>query len=161
MMVFKRSKVPSEKKVLAAILCSSGYSYRETAKLLGDMSYVAVHNAYQVLSNNLPIPDKKRRLVSIDENQTKLNTQTIVLWLARDAVTGEVLSFRCSMSGSPKDRQAFIDSVLAFCSQRPLLQVGRGPNYPKVLKNLDLYFQIETTPNASIRERIGRFFLGT
>ena len=79
--------------------------------------------------------------------------------MARDADSGEILSFRCSVSKSPQDGKKFIDSVLAVCTERPLLRVGRGPSFPHSLKSLDLYFQIDTS-GTPIRQRISNFFLG-
>jgi len=103
--------------------------------------------------------EKKRRLVTIEENVAYLNSELQgVVWMARDVDSGEILSFRCSASRSLEDGKKFIDSVLAVCAGRPLLRVGRGPNFPHSLKSLDLYFQIDTT--ATIRERISNFFLG-
>jgi hypothetical protein len=49
--------------------------------------------------------------------------------------------------------------VLAACTERPLLRVGRGPSFPNSLRNLDFYFQIDTT--SSFRQKISNFFLGT
>src|SRR2546430_2115953 len=107
----------------------------------------------------LPPMEKKRRLVGIEENATYLNsTQQGVVWMASDLESGEILSFRCSASRSPEDGKKFIDSVLATCIGRPILRVGRGPNFPNSLRSLDLYFQIDTTRN--IRQRISNFFLG-
>jgi len=79
--------------------------------------------------------------------------------MARDVDTGEILSFRCSVSKSPEDGKKFIDSVLAVCTERPILRVGRGPGFPHSLRSLDLYFQIDTTA-TTIREKISNFFLG-
>jgi hypothetical protein len=157
--VIKRSRIPTEKKVLAAILCSSGYTSRDASKLLGGISHVAVHDAHKAVTSTLPPLEKKRRLVSIEENQTYLNSDLqAFLWMARDVDSGEILSFRCSVTGSPEDGKKFIDSVLAVCTERPILRVGRGPGFPNSLKSLDLYFQIDTT--ATIRQRISNFFLG-
>jgi transposase-like protein len=158
--VIKRSRIPTEKKLLGAILCSSGYTYRDASKLLGDISHVAVHDAHKSLSAALPPMEKKGRMVTIQENLVYLNsTSQAVLWLARDLDTGEILSLRCSTSRSPEDGKKFIDSVLATCLGRPILRVGRGPSFPNSLKSLDLYFQIDTT--STIRQRISNFFLGS
>jgi transposase-like protein len=157
--VIKRSRIPTEKKVLAAVLCSSGYTYRDTSKILGGISHVAVHDAHKALTAALPVLVKKRRLVTIEENVAYLNKDIQgVIWMATDVESGEILSLRCSANRSPGDAKRFIDSVLAVCLERPLLRVGRGPNFPHSLKSLDLYFQIDTTP--TIRQRISNFFLG-
>jgi hypothetical protein len=156
--VIKRSRIPTEKKVLGAILCSSGYTYRDTSKLLGGISHVAVHDAHKSMTAALPPLEKKRRLVGIEENVAYLNvTLQGVIWMARDIESGEILSFRCSASRSPEDGKKFIDSVLATCLGRPILRVGRGPSFPNSLRSLDLYFQIDT---ATVRQRISNFFLG-
>ncbi len=162
--IFKRNKIPIERKVQAAILCVSGFSYRRASELMGGVSYVAVHDAFTAMTRALPAPERKhRRCIAIDETQAKLNGQTAFFWLARDVDTGELMTFRCSLSGSPQDGARFVESVLLFCTNRPLVRVGRGPNYPRALKNLDLQFQIETTPinPSGIREKIGRWFLGS
>jgi hypothetical protein len=160
--IIKRSRIPSEKKVLAAVLCFSGYTSRDASKLLGEISHVAVHDSFKAMSAALPRLDKKDRTVTIDENKLYLNTTTdAVIWLARDADSGEILAFRCSVSKSPQDGKKFIDAVLQSCNGRPLLRVGRGPAYPNNLKSLDLYFHIDTAPSTTkIRQRITNFFLG-
>jgi transposase-like protein len=158
--IIKRSRIPIEKKVMAVILCASGYSYRDVSKMMGGMSHVAVHNATKTVMSALPL-EKKRRLVAIEENALHLNGQTEgVVWMARDADSGEILAFRCSVNRSPQDGKKFIDSVLAVCTERPLLRVGRGPNFPHSLRSLDLYFQIDTS-GTPMRQRISDFFLGS
>ena len=141
-------------------MCSSGYTYRDASKLIGDISHVAVHDAHKSLSAALPPLEKKRRMVTIQENVAYLNsTQQGVLLMARDLDSGEVLALRCSANRSPEESKKFIDSVLATCIGRPILRVGRGPDFPNSLKSLDLYFQIDTT--GTIRQRISNFFLGS
>jgi transposase-like protein len=159
--VVKRSRIPIEKKVLAAVMCASGYTYRDASNVLGGISHVAVHDAHKAVMAALPPLERKRRLVTIEENVAYLNSETQgVIWLARDADSGEILSFRCSVSKSPHDGKKFIDSVLAVCTERPLLRVGRGPSFPHSLRSLDLYFQIDTS-GTPIRQRISNFFLGS
>src|SRR5579863_7646398 len=64
---FKRNRVPLVKKVVAAALCNSGYSYREVSRMMGGMSYVAARDAYVSLITSLPQEQKKyRRTVAID-----------------------------------------------------------------------------------------------
>ncbi len=157
--IIRRSKVPAEKKVLAVVLCNSGYPYRDVSKLLGGVSHVAIHNVYKSFMAAMPRPERKRRLVAIDENAVYLNSQTNgVVWLARDVDSGEILSFKCSASRSPEDGKKFVDSVLEVCTERPLLRVGRGANFPHSLKSLDLHFQIDTS--STIRQKITSFLLG-
>jgi len=80
--VIKRSRIPTEKKVLGAILCSSGYTYRDASKLLGGISHVAVHDAHKSMTAALPPLEKKRRLVGIEENTAYLNaTLQGVVWI--------------------------------------------------------------------------------
>ncbi len=162
--IFRRNKVPLEKKVVAGILCASGFSFRQASKLMGGLSYVAIHDAYIALMSVLPSPGKKyRRCVAIDESRERFNGRNAFFWLARDVDSGELLTFRCSLTGAPEDGAKFVGSVLQFCSSRPLVRVGRGPNYPRGLKNLDLQFQIDTTPSgpSTIRQKIGKWFLRT
>lgn len=159
--LIKRSRIPTEKKVLAAVLCSSGYTYRDASKLLGGISHVAVHDAHKSLMAALPPLQKKDRTVTIDENAAYLNTEMQgVIWMARDADSGELLAVRASLTKSPEDGRKFIQSVLASCNDRPLLRVGRGPDFPQNLKGLDLYFRIDTAGTTKIRQRISNFFLG-
>jgi transposase-like protein len=159
--VIKRSRIPIEKKVMAVILSASGFTYRDASKILGGMSHVAVHNATKAVMSALPQPEKKRRLVAIEENVVHLNSQTQgVVWMARDVDSREILAFRCSVNKSPQDGKKFIDSVLAVCTERPLLRVGRGPSFPHSLRSLDLYFQIDTS-GTPMRQRISDFFLGS
>lgn len=158
--VILRSRIPSEKKVLAAVMCASGYTYRDASKILGGISHVAVHDAHKSVMAAMTPLEKKRREVNIEENTVDLNSEVkAVIWLARDEDSGEVLSFRCSTTRSPMDQKKFIDSVLSVCTERPLLKVERGSNYPNSLRQLDLYFQIVPT-GGPIRSRITSFFLG-
>jgi len=158
--IIQRSRIATEKKVLAAVLCASGYTYRDASKMLGGISHVAAHDAHKAVMAALPELKKQRRLVDIEENVVNLNTETkAVIWLARDADSGEILSFRASVTRSPQDQKKFIEAVLAVCTERPLLTVGRGPSFPNSLRQLDLYFQIVTTATP-IRQRISNFFLG-
>jgi transposase-like protein len=159
--IVKRSRIPIEKKVMAVVLCASGYSYRNASKIMGGMSHVAVHNATKTVMSALPPLEKKRRLVAIEENAVYVSGQTQgVLWMARDVDSGEILAFRCSVTKSPQDGKKFIDSILAVCTERPLLRVGRGPSFPHSLRSLDLYFQIDTS-GTPMRQRISDFFLGS
>jgi hypothetical protein len=158
--VIKRSRVPAEKKVLAAVMCASRYTYRDTSKMLGGISHVAVHDAHKSMMAAMPPLERKRRLVTIEENIAYLNSDVqAVVWMARDVESEEILAFRCSVTKSPEDGKKFIESVLAVCVDRPLLRVGRGPNFPHSLRSLDLYFQIDTS-GTPIRQRISNFFLG-
>lgn len=160
--VIKRSKIPVDKKILAFVLCASGYTSREASKILGGMSHVAAHDAYRNFLAALPPLEKKDRTVTIDENSVSLNPQVpAVIWLARDLDSAEILALRCSVSGSPEDGRKFIQTVLACCNERPLLRVGRGVGFPKKLRNLDLYFKIDTVSTTSIKQRISNFFWGT
>lgn len=158
--VIKRSRIPPEKKVMAAVLCASGYTYRDASKILGGISHVAVHDAHKAVAAALPPLQRKSRTVTIEENRQRLSDATeAVVWLGRDADSGEILAVRCSLSGSTEDGKKFIDSVLSTCTGRPLLRVGRGANFPHSLKSLDLYFHIDTK-SLNIRQRITHFFLG-
>jgi transposase-like protein len=158
--IARRNKIPIEKKVMAVILCASGHSYRDASRILGGISHVAVYDAVKAATSALPRLERKRRLVAIEENVVHLNSETQgVVWMARDVESGEILAFRCSMTKSPQDGKKFIDSVLAVCTERPLLRVGRGPNFPHSLRSLDLYFQIDTSATP-MRQRISDFFLG-
>jgi len=160
--IIKRSRIPTEKKIMAALLCFSGYTSRDSSKILGGMSHVAVHDAYKSVMAAMPPLQKKDRTVTIDENAAYLNGETQgVVWMARDADSGEILALRCSLTKSPQDGKKFIQSILASCNGRPLLRVGRGPDFPNNLKSLDLYFHIDTAATTTkIRQRISNFFLG-
>ncbi len=146
---------------MAALLCASGFTYRDASRILGGISHVAVHDAYKSVMGAMPALQKKDRTVTIDENTAYLNAETQgVVWMARDADSGEILAVRCSLTKSPQDARKFIESVLASCNGRPLLRVGRGPDFPHNLKSLDLYFHIDTAAATRIRQRITNFFLG-
>lgn len=160
--IIKRSRVPVEKKIMAALLCSSGYTSRDASKILGGISHVAVHDAFKTITAAMPPLEKKDRTVTIDENPAYLNGEAQgVVWMARDADSGEILSLRCSLTKSPQDGKKFIQSILASCNGRPLLRVGRGPDFPHNLKALDLYFHIDTAATTKIRQRLSNFFLGS
>jgi hypothetical protein len=159
--IIKRSRIPTEKKIMAALLCVSGYTYRDASKLLGGISHVAVHDSYKSVMAAMPHLQKKDRTVMIDENAAYLNASTQgVVWMARDADSGEILALRCSVTKSPQDGKKFIESVLASCNGRPLLRVGRGPDFPHSLRSLDYYFKIDTSGTQKFRQRISTFFFG-
>jgi transposase-like protein len=159
--IIKRSRIPTEKKMMAALLCFSGYTYRDVSKILGGISHVAVHDAHKSVMAAMPHLEKKDRTVTIDENAAYLNGQTqAIVWMARDADSGEILALRCSLTKSPQDGKKFIESVLASCNGRPLLRVGRGPAFPHSLRSLDYYFKIDTSGTQKFRQRITTFFFG-
>jgi len=157
--IIQRSRIPIEKKVIAAVMCESGYTSRDASKIIGGISHVVVKGSHKRIMAALPRLEKKSRMVTIEENVADLNSNLQgVLWLARDADSGEVISIRCSLNRSPEDGKKFIESVLAVCTGRPVLRVGRGPSFPSSLRSLDLYFRIDTT--ATIRQRITNFLGG-
>ena len=156
---FKRNKVPVPKKVVAAALCNSGYSYREVAEMLGGMSYIAARDAYFSLTTSLPMEVKRqRRAVAVDGSDVTLGGKVFHVWLARDVDTGEIMSFQASPDASAEDGARFLSNVASQCSNKPLLRLGTGLNRPRALMNLDLYFQLQ--PNQSIITRLGRLLLG-
>jgi hypothetical protein len=153
---FRRNKVSLDKKVLAAALCNSGYSYREVARMVGGMTYIAARDSYFSLVTSLPREEKRyRREVAIDGSDLTSDGRSYHLWLARDVDSGEIMTFQASPDASADDGTRFLASVAAQCANRPLLRLGHGSNAPKGLLNLDLYF--ESNSNQSIIERIGRF----
>lgn len=155
---FRRNKVSVFKKVVAAALCSSGYSYRAVARMLGGMSYIAARDAYISLLTSLPKEEKKHRSsVAIDGSDVTLGGTTYHLWLARDYETGEIMSFQASPDASAEDGTRFLAGVASQCANRPLLRLGAGVNHPRGLVNLDMYFR--TVPNQSIIMRLGRLIL--
>lgn len=159
MRAFRRNRVPVPKKVVAAALCNSGYSYRDVAKMIGGLSYVAARDAYFSLTMSLPRDEKKaRRAVAIDGSDVAVGGKTFHVWLARDVETGDIMSFQASPDASAEDGAKFLASVASQCSNRPQLRLGSGLNHPRGLVNLDLYFL--TAPNQSIITRIGRLLLG-
>lgn len=160
MHAFRRNKVPVPKKVVAAALCNSGYSYREVARMLGGMSYVAARDAYFSLTTSLPKDERKtRKAVAIDGCDVGVEGRAFHVWLARDVDSGEIMSFQASPDASAEDGARFLANVAAQCANRPLLRLGAGTNHPRGLMNLDLYFQ--TAPNQSIITRLGRLLLGS
>ena len=157
---FKRNRVSVLNKVVAAALCNSGYSYRDVARMLGGMSYVAVRDAYFSLVTSLPQEKRRyRRCVAIDGADFLTNGRAYHLWLARDVDTGEIMSFQASPDASAEDGAKFLAGVAAQCENRPSLRLGAGPNRPRGLMNLDLYFQ--TAPAQSLITRLGRLLLGS
>jgi len=138
--VFKRHKTPLEKKVLAAMLCLAGLSYRKTAQLLRGISYMTVQRAFTALRDGLPKPERKyRECIAIDE--TKLIGEELIVWAAWDLESKEILAFRCSFTRSFLDAELFLKNVLQYCMNRPLFLVEKGPWYPYALKNLGLRFE--------------------
>ena len=159
MRAFRRNRVSAEKKVMAAALCNGGFSYREVAKLLGGMSYVAARDAFLALVTSLPAETRRyRRLVELDGSDVRVEGTLMHLWLARDVDSGEILTFHASPTASAEDGARFLASVGAQCANRPYLRLGSGSNFPRGLVNLDLYFQF--TPVPTLIERIERLFRG-
>lgn len=155
---FRRNRMDPEKKVIAAALCNSGYSYREVARMIGGLSYIAARDAYLALLTSLPEDARRyRREVAVDGADFFLGGRPFYLWLARDVDSGEIMSFHASPSGSAEDSSRFLASVGAQCANRPQVRLGVGPNFPRALVNLDLYFQ--TTPAQSLIGRLGRLIL--
>jgi len=147
--------VPVAKKVVAAALCSSGYSYRYVARMLGGMSYIAARDAYFSLLTSLPKEQRRyRRAVAIDGSDVSIEGSHYHVWLARDVETGEIMSFQASPGASAEDGAKFLASVASQCVNRPLLRLGTGGNHPRGLLNLDLYFESES--NESLIIRLGR-----
>jgi hypothetical protein len=161
MRAFQRNRVEVVRKVVAAALCCGGYSYREVAKLVGGLSYVAAREAYFAMLTSLPQEVKRnRREVAIDGGDILIDGNQFHVWLARDVDSGEIMSFQASPIASPEDGARFLASVAAQCSNKPHLRLGSGVNAPRGLLNLDLYFQ--TTPTSgSIIGRLGRLILGS
>jgi putative transposase len=155
MHAFRRNRVPVTKKVVAAALCNSGYSYRDVARMVGGISYVAARDAYFTLFTSLPKEEKKsRRAVAIDGSDVNLGGRVYHLWLARDVESGEIMTFQASPDASSDDGARFLAAVAAQCANSPYVRLGEGPNTPRGLANLDLYFQ--TFVSQSIIERLGR-----
>jgi putative transposase len=160
MHAFRRNRVPVTKKVIAAALCNSGYSYREVSRMIGGISYVAARDAYFSLLTSLPKEEKKsRRAVAIDGSNLKVGGRVFHLWLARDVESGEIMSFQASPDASVEDGARFLAAIAGQCTNTPFVRLGTGPNSPRGLANLDLYF--ETVGNQSIIERLGRLLHGS
>jgi hypothetical protein len=158
--VFRRNRMPPAKKVVAAALCNAGYSYREVAEMVGGLSYIAARDAYLAILTSLPEENRRfRREVAIDGQDVEFDGRRFYLWLARDVDAGEIMAFHGSPGATAEDGVRFLAAVAAQCANRPLLRQGAGPNYPRGLINLDLYFQ-PASP-SSIIKRIGKLFHGT
>ena len=148
------------KKVMAAALCASGYSYREVAEIVGGLSYIAVRDAYVALVTSLPQERRAyRRAVAIDGADVLLGGVACHLWLARDVESGEIMSFQASPGASAEDGAKFLATVASQCQNAPSLRLGDGSNRPKGLINLDLYFR--PNPDQSIFTKLGRFIFGS
>jgi transposase-like protein len=157
--VFKRNKVPAEKKILAVILCSAGLSYRDAAELAGDISYVGVRDAVLAFRRSLPCPERKYRgRIALFETRLEVGGVTVYVWLARDLDADEMLAFAAAREGSHAEAERFLDRVSSYCVNRPFAVMERGERYPRGLKNVDKRFQIDTS--SGIRDWIGRLFIG-
>lgn len=160
MHAFRRNRVPITKKVVAAALCNSGYSYRDVSRMIGGISYVAARDAYFSLLTSLPKDEKRfRRTVAIDGSDVNIGGRAYHLWLARDVDSGEIMTFQASPDASADDGARFLAAVAAQCANTPNVRLGTGPNSPHSLTNLDLYF--ETSENQSIIGRLGRLLHGS
>jgi len=101
--VFKRNKTPLEEKVLAAMLCFAGLSYRGVAKAIGGISYGLVYRTFTALRDGLPKPERRcRRCVAVDETKLKIERKGepiyLFLWAARDVDAKEF-----SVQGKPHE----------------------------------------------------------
>lgn len=161
---FQRNKVSVPKKVLAAALCNSGYSYRDVARMVGGMSYIAARDAYISLMSSLPQEEKMhRRAVAIDGSDVTVGGESYHVWLARDVDTGKIMCFQASPDASADDGVRFLANVAGQCANRPMLRLGSGPTAPRGLVNLDLYFALDQgqDPSPSFISRLGRLFRGS
>jgi len=157
---FRRNRVSKVLKVIAAALCNSGYSYRDVARMIGGMSYIAVRDAYISVVTCLPeVKRTHRRAVAIDGGDVALGERQFHLWVARDVESGNVLTFQASPGASVEDGARFLSVVASQCENKPLLRLGHGPNQPKGLVNLDLYFTTETSD--SLIAKLGRLLAWT
>ncbi len=142
---FQRNRIAPEKKVLAALLCFSGFTYRQAAEIVGGISYVAVHDAFMALSNIFPQPTKKARTaITVEEAKSKLTKETVFVWGAKDQMTNEVLLLRCCLSRSPEEAERFIVDTLAYCANSPLFNVDCGPWQPQSFKKFNLRYRYQS-----------------
>ena len=156
---FRRNKISVTKKVVAAALCNSGYSYRDVSRMVGGISYIAARDAYFSLLTSLPKEERRyRRSVAIDGSDVRIEGRLFHVWLARDVESGEIMTFQASPDASAEDGARFLSGIGLQCTNRPLVRLGSGPNAPRGLTNLDLYFQTEAS--QSLIERLGRLFRG-
>jgi hypothetical protein len=81
--VFQRNKVPAQSKLLAAMLCFAGLSYRKASELMGGLiSYISIRDPFIALRKAFPEPEKKsRRVVAVDKTKTNLVGQLTYLHL--------------------------------------------------------------------------------
>ncbi|MEM2751343.1 MAG: DDE-type integrase/transposase/recombinase, partial [Nitrososphaerales archaeon] len=139
--IFKRNKVPLQDKVLSALMHYSGSSLRSIAKWRG-FTYEAVRQWYHALRRVLKEPERKlRRTIAIDETKTKLHSEQVYVWMARDVDTREVLAVRVSYTRSALDAELFLKQVLQYCENKPLILVDHGPWYVDALKRLGLDYE--------------------
>jgi len=123
------------------------------------MSYIAARDAYLSFLTSLPKEQRRyRRAVAIDGSDVTINDGRYHVWLARDVESGEIMTFQASPDASAVDGARFLAGVATQCSNMPLLRLGEGPNRPRGLMNLDLYFQM-TSPE-SIITRLSHLILG-
>jgi len=146
--VFKRDKTSLEVKVLAAMLCFAGLSYRGVAKAVGGISYGLVYRAFTAL-RGLPKPERRcRRCVAVDETKVKVERKGeplyLFLWAARDVDTKEVLAFRASFTRSSLDAEMFLKQVLECCENKPLFLVDNVPWYRDAFERLGPEYRHET-----------------
>jgi transposase-like protein len=160
MHAFRRNRVSSEKKIVAAALCNAGFSYRDVARLLGGFSFVAARDAFVAMMTSLPeVGQKPRREVALDGADVSVEGRRFHLWLARDVQSGDIITFHASPGPTAEDGARFLADVASHCSNRPRVRLGIGTNSPQGLTNLDLYFQVPAA--ESIVGRLERIFWGT
>ena len=161
---FRRNKTSVEKKVVAAGLCNAGFSYRGVAGMLGGLSYIGVRDAFVSLGRSMPGEARAaREQVAIDGSDVRIDGTGFYLWLARDVVSGNIMAFHGSPSGSAEDGARFLADVGRLCANRPAVRLGQPYDALKGMQNLDLYFEAEADQpeSMSLIGRIGRLFMGS
>jgi len=100
-------------------------------------------------------PPKPRRLVAVDETETKLNGEWLYLWAAINVDKKEILAIYASWQRSSLNAYIFLKKVLKACSNKPLILVDGGPWYPWALSQFSLEW-LHTTFGK--RNAIERYF---
>jgi putative transposase len=142
--VFKRNKTSLEVKVLAALLCFAGLSYRGVAKAIGGISYGLVYRAFTAIRDALSKPEERyRRCIAVDEIKLCVKKSYVYIWSAVDVDSKELLALEASYGRSSLNALAFLKKALRMCTNKPLVLVDKGPWYRWAFERLGLEYRYE------------------
>ena len=87
---------------------------------------------------------KYRRCIAIDETKIKIGNEWWYVWAAIDVDTWEILGIMVTKWRTSIDAIKFVNRILIYCNNKPLIKVDRAPWYRWALQRLGLSYEHET-----------------